>query len=69
MPLQNLAGHFVLLQTRRHRADYDPDATFSRPEVLDIIAQIDEVIADFRAALARERCAFTVYILMRERQG
>ena len=67
-PIQNLAGHFVLLQTRRHRADYDPGATFYQPEVLVTLAQIDEIIADFRAAPAPERRAFAVYVLMRERQ-
>ncbi len=67
-PIQSLAGHFVLLQTRRHRADYDPDATFSQPDVLDTITQIDETIAAFRNAPARERRAFAVFVLMRERQ-
>ena len=48
--------------------DYDPGATFYQPEVLVTLAQIDEIIADFRAAPAPEHRAFAVYVLMRERQ-
>lgn len=68
LPVQRLADHFVTMQEHRHRADYDPDATFSRSEVLAAITQIDAVIADFRAVADRERNAFAAYILMRERQ-
>lgn len=68
LPVQRLADHFDTLQDIRHRADYDPDATFSQPDVLAAVTQIDEIIADFRAAPAQERRAFAVYLLMRERQ-
>ena len=68
LPIQNLAAHFVDMQSLRHRADYDPDATFYQPDVLTTITQIHEAIADFRAASDAERRAFAVFILMRERQ-
>ncbi len=63
-----LADLFVLLQVRRHRADYDPDDSFTQQEVLAAVTQVEDVISDFRASPARERRAFAVYLLMRERQ-
>ena len=66
--IHQLARYFGEIQTLRNRADYDPDAIFSPHDVRAAIAQIGQHIADFRAAPARERRAFAVYILMRERQ-
>ena len=67
-PIQTLADYFTTVQGYRHQADYDPDTNFDLQEVLVTIAQIDEIIADFRAAPTPERRAFAVYVLMRERQ-
>ena len=66
--IQNLAEYFGQFQTLRNRADYDPDAIFSPRDVQTAIAQIGQHIAAFRATPARERRAFAVYILMRDRQ-
>lgn len=66
--VQGLAEYFGEMQTLRNRADYDPDAIFSPHDVQAAITQIGQHIADFRAAPVRERRAFAVYILMRERQ-
>lgn len=63
-----LADRFVLLQGRRHRADYDPDESFTQEEALTATTQVESAINDFRAVPDRERRAFAVYILMRERQ-
>ena len=57
-----------MIQDLRHRADYDPYAIFYHPEVLATIAEAHDYITAFRAAPARERRAFAVYVLMRERQ-
>lgn len=67
-PIKTLAAHFVDMQSRRHRADYDPDETFTTQEVVSIIAETIGYIAAFRAAPERERRAFAVYVLMRDRQ-
>ena len=67
-PIQRLAGFVAVIQDLRHRADYDPDAIFYQPEVLAIIAEADNYITAFHTAPARERRAFAVYILMRDRQ-
>jgi hypothetical protein len=67
-PIQNLAGQFVDMQSGRHRADYDPDEIFSVHDVLISITETIGYISAFRAAPERERRAFAVYVLMRERQ-
>ena len=67
-PVQNLAGQFVVMQSLRHRADYDPDDIFSTQEVLASIVETMDFISAFRTAPERERRAFAVYVLMRERQ-
>ena len=65
--IQYLARYFVYAQSCRHRADYDPDAAFAQRETRAAIAEAGNHIGAFRAAPARERRAFAVYILMRER--
>lgn len=67
-PIQRLAGFVAVIQDLRHRADYDPDATFSQQEVVTAVAQAEDAIAAFRSVPARERRAFAVFVLMRERQ-
>ncbi len=67
-PIQDLSEYFVIIQIRRHQADYDPDETFSHHDVLSAITEADDHIRAFRAVPAWERRAFAVYILMRERQ-
>ena len=56
------------MQSGRHRADYDPDEIFSVHDVLISITETIGYISAFRAAPERERRAFAVYVLMRERQ-
>ena len=68
LPIQTLADYFTTVQGHRHQADYDPDTSFDRQEVLATVVQADDIIRDFRAVPAQERRAFAVYILMRERQ-
>ena len=66
--IQQLARYFGEIQTLRNRADYDPDVVFSPRDVQMEITQIGQRIAAFRATPARERRAFAVFILMRDRQ-
>ena len=68
-PIQRLADYFALAQNRRHRADYDPDEAFTEQETLTAITEAGQHIAALRATPPRERRAFAVYILMRERQN
>lgn len=69
IPIQRLADYFALAQNRRHRADYDPDEAFTEQETLTAITEAGQHIAALLATPSRERRAFAVYILMRERQN
>ena len=55
------------MQRERHTADYDPDATFYRADVLDLIDETERTITVFEEAEARDRRAFAVFVLFRLR--
>ena len=55
---------FVDLQKKRHRADYDPYAVFSKLEVVQGIQEAEKVIRDFVRAPRKDRRAFAVYVLL-----
>jgi uncharacterized protein (UPF0332 family) len=61
------ANEFIELQEVRHKADYDPRATFTRAEALEWVARAEAAIASLRAAPRRDRRAFAVQLLMRRR--
>ncbi len=52
------------MQKKRHGADYDPDAVFSKPEVLQDIHEAETVIRGFPMAPRKDRRAFAVYLLL-----
>ncbi len=62
--IQDLANVFVDMQKKRHSADYDPDAVFSKPEVVQDIDEAETVIRGFPRASRRDRRAFAVYLLL-----
>ena len=59
------AAQFADLQMKRHRADYDPNASFSRNEVIQDIDAVENVIRCFTKASLRDRRAFVAYVLLR----
>jgi uncharacterized protein (UPF0332 family) len=61
------ARAFVELQEIRHKADYDPRATFTRAEALEWVNQAEVAIAGLRAAPRGDRKAFAVLILIKKR--
>lgn len=48
----SFADTFVTMQEERHRADYDPEARFARPDVLVLIDNGEQAIRDLLAAPA-----------------
>ena len=62
--IQDLANVFVDMQKKRHGADYDPDAVFSKPEVLQDIDEAETVIRELPKAPPKDRRAFAVYLLL-----
>ena len=61
--VQDLANSFADMQKKRHGADYDPDAAFSNPDVVQGISEAEDVIRRFRQVPAKDRRAFAVYLL------
>ena len=61
------ADNFVVAQGLRHTADYDPESTFSGPQALVLIDEIESVIAGFNAVGQDERRAFAIHVLFRQR--
>lgn len=58
---------FVEMQPQRHNADYDPEATFTRDRVLQLIDEASRVITLFNDADDKDRRAFAAYVMFRMR--
>ena len=65
--IRDFASHFVDLQDQRHRADYDPAATFYKTDVQRLIVDARAVLEEFDRANRRERRAFAALVLFRAR--
>lgn len=55
------------MQEKRHAADYDPHANFTKSEVLADIALVEQAITDFEAEDAKDRRAFCAFVLFKKR--
>ncbi len=66
--IQEFGELFVYMQRRRHTADYDPDAKFSRSNVIQFIDDTEGVITRFETVDTRDRRAFAVFVLLRNRR-
>ena len=67
--MQRFGRHFAEAQQLRHLADYDPDTTLAREDVLQLIDETERIIAAFNTAPADRRRAFAVHVLFRNRAG
>ena len=65
--IRQFAAVFVAMQRERQDADYDPDITFSRSQVIRFINRVSDTIAGFNAADRGQRRAFSLYVLFRRR--
>ncbi len=61
------ANEFVALQEVRHKADYDPEARFTRAGALDWVARAEAAIAGLHASPRADRRAFAVQLLLKKR--
>ena len=61
--IRAFAIRFIELQDLRHRADYDPEATFEPDEVLQLLGDARFAIDGFSAAPERERRLLAVYLI------
>jgi hypothetical protein len=62
--IRNFADLFVDLQEKRHKADYDPEAIFSKLIAVRDIYRAEEAILSFDRAPVGVRKAFAIYVLL-----
>ena len=65
--IQGFATAFSDLQDQRHLADYDPDFSWQRPNVIRLIDRAESAIQAFRDAEAVERRDLATLVLFRNR--
>jgi uncharacterized protein (UPF0332 family) len=65
--LMDCADEFIELQEARHKADYDPRASFTRVEALEWTSRAEVAIAKLRTASRRDRKTFAVQLLLKKR--
>ena len=65
--IQDFGDQFVDMQKQRHLADYDPVATFTRSEVLQLIEETEKTIKQFELTTPGDQRAFAIYVLLRFR--
>jgi uncharacterized protein (UPF0332 family) len=65
--IEDFGNAFVAMQDKRHRADYDPHAKFTKSEVLNDIALVEKAITDFDNCDAKDRRAFCAFVLFKRR--
>jgi hypothetical protein len=66
--VQDFADMFVAMQIKRHDADYNPLARADKSAVLADIRAVEVAIADFETVDVKDRRAFAVWVLMRDRR-
>jgi hypothetical protein len=65
--IQDFANAFVTMQTKRHEADYDPFAKFAKSSVEADIRLVEQAIGDFKSADIKNRRAFCIHVLFKNR--
>ena len=65
--IRKFADCFVDLQGKRNEADYDPEGRWDKAEVAEDVATAEDVIREFEAAPLRERRAFAIFVLLKNR--
>ena len=65
--IQTFGRTFSAIQELRRRADYDPDASFTRAATIFTIDRAEAAIRDFEAASRTQRSAFAAHVLFRVR--
>ena len=66
-PIADFANLFVTMQIKRHTADYDPFANIAKSIVMNDIWLVSQAIEDFAGAATKDRRAFCVHVLLKER--
>lgn len=65
--LRSVADIFVLLQDERHRADYDISAKFSRPEILSLVSDLEDIFSNWKTIRTSDNAkVFLADLLLRK---
>jgi uncharacterized protein (UPF0332 family) len=65
--IQDFADMFVVMQEKRHRADYDPDEKAYKSSVSVDLQSVKKVLLDFSDAPIEDRRAFAAFVIMKRR--
>lgn len=66
-PIEDFANHFVAMQEKRHKADYDPFHRIYKSEVAVDIALTKQAMEQFKRTPKRDRQAFCALVLFKKR--
>jgi hypothetical protein len=67
--VQDFADMFISMQVKRHDADYNPFARADKSAVLADIRAVEVTIADFETVDIKDRRAFAVWVLLKDRKN
>ena len=65
--IEDFAYEFVQAQIKRHDADYNPLASYTRSELLSDIYTAEAVIGNFKHAPLKDRRAFAAWVSLANR--
>ena len=65
--IQSFGKMFIYNQRMRRDADYNPDVSYIRSDVLQLIDDTERVVLDFERSDAIDKRAFAVYVMFRSR--
>lgn len=65
--IKRFADTFIIMQEKRHLADYDSNSDLCKSEVLQDIADVETTIKRFSKISAYDRRAFAALVLFKNR--
>ena len=65
--VEDFANIFVVMQHRRHDADYNLETRFDKTSVLNEIADVEQTLHAFQSASLTDRRAFSIFVLLKKR--
>ena len=65
--IKRFADAFIIMQEKRHLADYNPDSDLCKSEVLQDIIAVETALRRFSNTPALDRRAFAAFVLFKNR--
>ena len=65
--IRHFAAELAEMQGRRHRADYDPGARFSKSDVREYLGIASDILNTVQTATPAEKRALAIHVLFKER--